>query len=245
MRLVLDIVKAMPDPKKMPDFLRRRRSQCRSDTLSDFCRPVQSPAERSLFMECHLMHTNPKSQRTDWRKVTREFNLQVTRSWQSGANADLWLKSEAHLKHFEKQLVMQASLAEMAQTSSAISGLQAPASTGQAVNPPQVPHTILQPPGPGVVPVLSAKEPGKGGKGKPKKCKACTKLGTFGTVMRAGHNCALFLFLTGDPRYDTRAKLIAKGYDVSEIPADKEAAEALQRQKVVNARQDKKRKGRE
>lgn len=58
-RLMIDILESMPDPDKHPAFLKRRRSGCRVDTLSDFSRPVESAAEHALFMECHLLHTHP------------------------------------------------------------------------------------------------------------------------------------------------------------------------------------------
>lgn len=32
----VDLIKSMPDPDKHPAFLKRRRSGCRADTLSDF-----------------------------------------------------------------------------------------------------------------------------------------------------------------------------------------------------------------
>ena len=111
MGLLKDIIKAVPDPIKHPKFLQQRRSQSRPSTLSDFCRPVQTPAEHSLFMQCHMLHTNPKSKRTDWLGLTREFNLAVTtKSWKPTYElADLFLKHESHPKQYEKQLVMQAS----------------------------------------------------------------------------------------------------------------------------------------
>ena len=58
-RLMIDIFKSMPGPDKHPAFLKRRRSRCRVDTLSDFSTPVESPV--ALLMECHLMHIHPKS----------------------------------------------------------------------------------------------------------------------------------------------------------------------------------------
>ncbi|KAL3133885.1 hypothetical protein ABBQ32_008344 [Trebouxia sp. C0010 RCD-2024] len=273
-RLVLDIVNAMPDPKKLPAFLSRRRSQCRPDTLADFSRPVESPAEHSLFMECHLLHTNPRSKRTDWRRVTREFNLRVTRSWQERREvSDLWLKPEVHLKQFEKQLVMQASLAEMNRTSTAIYGLQATAGLGQAPGQPpmlgqaqgqpamlgqapvqgqapvlgqgpvhrqatgQGPHFNLQPPGAASAPLLSATAPGRGGKGRPKTCKACHDRG-YPHQTKLGHDCGLFLFLKGW----MRDRLVQQQVNVSQIPASRQEAEAIQNRKTVAALQDKKRK---
>lgn len=78
--LIMDIIKAMPDPSKHPKFLKQRRSQSKPITLSDYCRPVETPAEHSLFLHCHMLHTNPKSNRTDWGAMTREFNLAVSRN---------------------------------------------------------------------------------------------------------------------------------------------------------------------
>lgn len=126
MGLIMDIIQAMPKPIKYPKSLQHCRSQSRPSKLSDFCRSVQTPAEHSLFMQCHVLHTLPKSKLTDWLGLTREFNLSVAKSWkQTHELAGLFLKHESHLKQYEKQLVMQASLAEVAHTSSAISGLQA------------------------------------------------------------------------------------------------------------------------
>ena len=77
-------------------------------------------------MQCYTLHTNPKSKRNDWLGLTTESNLAVSRSWkQTNEASDLFLKHESHLKQYERQPVMQASLAEVAQTSSAISGFQA------------------------------------------------------------------------------------------------------------------------
>lgn len=53
----------------------------------------------------------------------------------------------------EKQLVMQA---EMAQTSC----------TGHSVNPAQAPHTLLQPPGPEMYPMLNAEQQVDRGRGR-------------------------------------------------------------------------------
>lgn len=225
--------------ERLSRILERRRSQCRPDTLSDFCRPIQSPAEHSLLLKCHLLHTNAKSQRTDWRRAAREFNLAVTRNWESGAAANLWLKSEVHLKQYEKQLVMQASLAEMAQTSSATSGVQANGSAGQALVPRQAAHVNLQPPGPTAAPLLSARKPGKGGPGRQKACSK-RSVKKWGTVLKLGHDCALFLFLTGEPAYDTREKLKNLRYDVSKVPESesREEAEVQQRQTNVAAQKE-------
>ena len=242
--LLMDILKSIPDPDKHPPFLKHRRSGCRVDTLSDFSRPVESAAEHALFMECHLLHTHPKSERTDWRRVAREFNLRVTRSWLAAPPpaVDLWLKSELHLKKYEKQLVMQASLVEMRQQSAAMSGLHTAAGMFQAPGPAAVQgpgqgQVNLQPPGPAAAPILTAKAPGKGGLGRPKTCNACKKRG-FANVTKSGHDCGLFLFLKGW----TREKLVQKGVDVSKVPSTQEQAEALQSKKNAAALKDRKRK---
>ena len=198
--------------------------------------------------------------------------LRVTRSWQERREvADLWLKTEVHLKQYENQLVMQASLAEMNQTSTAISGLQAtagshaapgqppmlgqapgqPAMLGQAPVQGQAPvlgpvhrqvagqglQFNLQPPGAASAPLLSATAPGRGGKGRPKTCKACHDRG-YPQQTKLGHNCGLFLFLNGW----TRDRLVQHQIDVSKVPASREEAEAVQKRKTVAALKDKKRK---
>ena len=208
--LVLDIIKAMPDPKKLPTFMKRSRSQSRPLTLSDYCRPVESPAEHSLFMECFLLHTNQKSKRTDWVATTREFNLRVSRMWMNNHAVldDLFLKHEAHLRKYEKQLVLQASMAEANQTSSAISGLLA--STEHAAGPSQPdaidtqeePHQplqlLLRAPSEADAPQIIRGQ-GLGGKGGTRTCPGCSRA-TGSTVPMFEHQCQPYLSLHGkDP----------------------------------------------
>ena len=223
----MDIIKAMPDPSKHPKFLKQRRSQSRPLTLSDYCRPVETPAEHSLFLHCHMLHTNPKSNRTDWQDMTREFNLAVSRNWrQTKKLADMFLKHETHLQKYEKQLVMQASLAEVALTSSVISGLQANpgpshgAAQAQVHGVPSAPAQGLQL-GQGNGQFLPPK-PGRGGPGGTRKCDRCS--GLFGhRVPYAGQSCFLYMCSHG---YNAE-QLAKEGFHqppVSKAEADKQLA---------------------
>ncbi|DBA78682.1 TPA: hypothetical protein ACH3X1_008597 [Trebouxia sp. C0004] len=57
--LIMDIIKAMPDPSKHPKFLKQRRSQSRSITLSDYCRPSGDTCRTFAFLA--LSHAAHKS----------------------------------------------------------------------------------------------------------------------------------------------------------------------------------------
>lgn len=226
----MDIIKAMPDPGKHPKFLKKRRSQSGPTTLSDFCRPVQSPTEHALFMHCYTMHT--QSKRTDWFGMVHEYNLEVCKTWQQTRQvADLFLKHEKHLKDYEKHLVMQASLAEMTQTSHAISGLQPSAGSTEI----SVPARMLQLGHANVRTAVPGTGTGKGGKGAPKKCHKCSDL--FGSyVAKLGHDCFLYMCSKGY----TAAQLQQQGVEGNPIsPAEAEARLAKKRQRSVH---DKKRK---
>ena len=223
--LIVDIIKAMPDPGKHPKFLKNRRSQSRPTTLSDFCRPVQSDAERALFMHCYTMHT--QSRRTDWFGMVHEYNLEVCKTWQQTHEvADLFLKHKKHLKDYEKHLVMQASRAEMTQTSHAISGLQ-PSAGSTATS---VPARMLQLGEVNVRAPVPGTGIGKGGKGAPKKCHKCSDL--FGSyVGKLGHDCFLYMCSKGC----TAAQLQQHGLEGNPIsPAEAQARLAKKLQLSVH-----------
>ena len=218
----MDIIKAMPDPSKHPKFLKQHRSQSRPTTLSDFCRPVQTPAEHSLFMQYHMQHTNQKSKRTDWLGLTREFNLAVTRSWkQTHELADLFLKHESHPKQYEKQLVMQASLAEVAQT---ISGLQANPGPSHGAAQAQV-HGMPSAPAQGLQlgqgnANFQPPRSGSGGPGGSRECERCSGLFNH-RVEKAEHRCFLYMCSQG---YNAQqlAEQGFRGPPVSKAEADKQ-----------------------
>lgn len=227
--LALQLAKCFASPGNAPVFVKKRRGTSRPLGISDFQRNVESDAERSLFLECHSLHT--KGRHTDWTSMTREFNLRVTRVWEaSGSLSDLYLKSEQQLRAHEKVLVKQITEAEARRISAAVAGLQGLAAAPAAA---PVPVQLAQPSlGQGLI---RGQGTGRGGKNTPKRCKGCS--GVAGHDMyKAGHNCALYLISMGkDPRQYNCAKeplrqLLAKR---GAIPSQEEAARMYRKRKEM------------
>ena len=195
----LDLARCFASPGNTPVFVKKRRGTSRPLSVTDFKRNVESEAERSLFLECHALHT--KGRHTDWLGLTREFNLRVTRMWQqTGSLSDLYLKDEQQLRLHEKGLIKQITAIEACRTSSAIAGLQAFAAA--PVRP-----RLSQP--------VAGRGPasGGGGRGAPGRARECVGCSSIhgGTVPRADHNCAWWLLGRGlYPRSYQHAKTYTK-----------------------------------
>ena len=202
---------------------------------------MQTPAKHSLLMHCHMLRTNPKSKRTEWLGLTREFNLAVSRSWQQTHElADTFLKHESHLKQCEKQLVMQASLAEVAQTSSAISCLQAnPGPSHGAAQAPSAWSAFCFPTqglqlGQGNA-YFCRPRGGRGGPGGSRKCERCSSLFDC-RVPEAGHNCFFYMCVQGC----NAEQLARQGF--TDPPVSKAEAEEGLRKNIRQAEAQKKRR---
>ena len=99
----------------------------------------------------------------------------------SKSTSDLYLKEEKHLQDYQKRIVLQASQAEVAATTSAITGLPASASSlGRE------PLRLWHP---------GATDAPKSGfrSHKPHECKACNIRVSGSTAYKLGHDCYLYL----------------------------------------------------
>ncbi|KAA6428326.1 MAG: hypothetical protein FRX49_01922 [Trebouxia sp. A1-2] len=133
------IVKSVPDPCKLPDFMKQKGGQSRPLAITDFVKPVRSANEKSLNHELYLLHT--KKKRTDRLGFCRDFKLRVVTIWrQTQTLCNTYLKCEEHLQLHEKEIVSQASHAEVVHTTSVTGGL--PAEQPSFCQPP----LQLQPP---------------------------------------------------------------------------------------------------
>ena len=173
-KLLLDILKAFPDPRRMPEFMKRRGRHSRRLTIMDFVKPVRTAEEKALLMELFQPYT--KNKHTDWLGLCRDFNLRVVMIWEETKTlSNLYLKCEDHLQLYEKEFTSQASQAEVAHATSVINGL--PASASAYCQAP------LQPPQPGQG---LKRGQNRGGAGGTRKCaryfQALSK-----TVPQTGH----------------------------------------------------------
>ena len=141
-------------------------------------RPVETAAEQALFHEC--LTIVGRRRETDWLAFARKFNIRVCRLWEDSQSiSDLFLKEEKHLQGFHKCIVLQASQAELAATTSAITGL--PASASSLGREP----LRLRQPG-------ATDAPRSGFKShKPHECKACNIRVSGSTAYMLGHDCYL------------------------------------------------------
>ena len=214
-KLLTQIVKSIPDPRRMPEFMKRRGKQSRALDITDFVKPVSSVEEKVLYHELHLSHT--KKGRTDWLGFCRDFNLRVVTTWeQTHTLCNLYVKSERHLQLHEKHIVMQAIQAELSHTTSAINGLPAAVSAVCSAT------LQLQPPrdDQGLT-----RGTGKGGATGTRKCKQCHDHAGQ-TVWYAGHLCLPYLITIGkDPRLYPHTKDEAD--KMAELPSLEEAHKQL------------------
>ena len=195
------IVKSVPDPCKLPDFMKQKGGQSRPLAITDFVKPVRSANEKSLNHELYLLHT--KKKRTDRLGFCRDFKLRVVTIWrQTQTLCNTYLKCEEHLQLHEKEIVSQASHAEVVHTTSVIGGL--PAEASSFCQPP----LQLQPPR---VDQATRKGHGKGGADGTRQCARCKNLAAVNVAM-AGHDCLLYLISIGkDPRqYSHTEEMAAK-----------------------------------
>lgn len=111
-QLLIQIFKAFPNPGEIPPFMTRTGKQSRQLDIMDFVKPVKSAEERALYMELQCVHTRKKH--ADWLGFCRDFSLAVVNVWDHKKTlCNLYLKQEEHLKLHEKQIVLQASQAEV------------------------------------------------------------------------------------------------------------------------------------
>ncbi|DBB01725.1 TPA: hypothetical protein ACH3X1_000350 [Trebouxia sp. C0004] len=194
-KMFLQITKSFPDPRKLPDFMKRRGKQSRPLAITDFVKP----------------------KRTDWLGFCRDFNLRVVTVWeQTKTLCNLYLKSEEHLQLHEKEIVSQASQAEVVHTTSAIGGLPAESSS-YCQKPLQ-----LQPPRDNQA---TRKGHGRGVADGTRQCGRCRKHAAV-DVLLAGHDCMLYLISIGkDPRQYAHTQ--GKAAKLESLPTMEQAQEEL------------------
>lgn len=101
--------------KKKPAFMRRISGDNRPITLSELYCDVRSPAEYALFHKLYPQFV--KGSRVDYTGMSIAWNTEVSMFWeQNGDFGDLFLKAEAHLKKYEREL-MKGVCVQMAEAS--------------------------------------------------------------------------------------------------------------------------------
>ena len=141
---------------------------------------------------------------------TREFNIRVCRIWEGTKMiSDVYLKDQKHLQEHQKQIVLQASQAEVNTTTSAITGLPASASSLC-----REPLWLRQP----------ASSDAPAGAHRMHLCRPCNKAVAGQDAKKLGHSCWLYLVAhRKDPSVYEHTKKEAGKYK-----ADLSQAEAVQ-----------------
>ena len=215
-KLLLDLFQAFPDPHKMPAFMKKRRApkQNRPLASADFIRPVETAEEHTMFITLLPVHSKKHMKGADLLGFCRDLNIRVTRIWsESKSISNLCFKTAQHLSEYGNKLLLQASQAEVNQTTSAVSGLPATASAFTSLRPPS---SNQGPPRRGT---------GVGGAGGTKKCPACSN--AFAReVPRRGHDCVLYTISIGrDPTQFVHTQTAAS--KLPQLPTAEEAQSQL------------------
>ena len=237
----MDLLRSFPQPSAIPKFLKKRRKSSRALCLLDYVRPVQTEAERQLFMSCYLMHTRQGRQSfyTDWTACTKEFNTMVVRIWEENKSvSDVYIKEESHLRAYEKSMVRLASTHEVARTAAVLQ--EARNADGQGVSLAPAGQSVpLQPEsGPTPTPAVEQQVRGQGlgGAGGTRECRNCSRaFAEF--VPKLGHNCIEFYIHKGRNPRDLPGFSLAKHGSMS-----KEAASRELNKRKDKAEKDRKRK---
>ncbi len=173
--------------------MKQRGKQSRPPGITEFVKPVRSAEEKALNHELHTLHT--KKKRTYWLGFCTDLNHRVVTVWQQTKTlCNMYLESEEHLQLHNKEIVLQASQAEVIYTNFTICGL--PAETSSYCRQP----LQLQPPrneqG-------TRRGRGRGAADSIRACARCRKNASEDGLM-AGHDCLLYLISIGqDPRQYT------------------------------------------
>lgn len=133
----------------------------------------------------------------------------------------MYLKCEEHLQLHEKEIVSQASHAEVVHTTSVIVGL--PAEASSFCQPP----LQLQPPRDDQA---TRRGHGKGGAEGTRQCARCQRNASVNVAM-AGHDCMLYLISIGrDPREYSHTQ--DKAAKIGSLPTMEQALEQLAAKKM-------------
>ena len=167
------------------DFTKRRGKQSRPDAITYFVNRSVVQGRKLCTMSC-ICCTVRRGALTGL--ASAEINLRVVTVWeQTQTLCNMYLKCEEHLQLHEKEIVSQASQPEVVRTISVIGGL--PAETSSFCQLP----LQLQPPRDDQA---TRKSHGKGGADGSRQCARCKQHAAV-NVMKAGHDCMLYLISIG------------------------------------------------
>ena len=125
-------VRSTPRPNRVsvgkPAFVHRMHTSSRRLNMHDFTGPVRTHAEQLLFFDKYFTYTSARS--PDWAGMTSAFNRDaIVHISQNLGNVDIVLKTEQHMKDFERQ---NLNLLRSHESSKATNVLQAAQSVGRA-----------------------------------------------------------------------------------------------------------------